>query len=210
MISMHDRNGYHQIRVRESGQEKLALPPSGIKKTFKVMPFGPKNTPVFYTTMVRTLWKERLLLFADTKHVIPFDTIPVKVICNDKIIIDNMYFTLIMYPHFFTSFIVSSKYRSSFKLTKCDIFKPCVEFFGNDLSTYRNFPTESQFDLIKHWTFPLHVISLLSFIGLCGFYCRYFRGLRQISNYFVNWKELFIENSFLLFLGHHWFHYSMM
>ena len=42
-ISLDARSGYHQIRVRKRDQEKLAFfTPSGKKKTFKVIPFGPK------------------------------------------------------------------------------------------------------------------------------------------------------------------------
>ena len=45
---------YHQVRVRKSNQEKLAFfAPSGKKKTFKVMSFGPKNAPAFYTAMTQ-------------------------------------------------------------------------------------------------------------------------------------------------------------
>ena len=67
-----------------------------------------------------------------------------------------------------------TKYRLSFKLTKCDFFKPRVEFIDHNLTTYEHFPAESKFDLIQHWLLPPNTISLLSFIGLCGFYNRYY------------------------------------
>ena len=117
-----------------------------------------------------TLRKEWLLLYADTKHLIHLDSAPVTIICNDKIIIDNILLysnninTLI---HYFSCVDqVCTKYRLSFKLTKCDFVKPRVEFDGRDVTTYGNCTTASKFYLIKHWPLPLHTISLLSFIGL--------------------------------------------
>ena len=118
------------------------------------MPFDPKNAPVFYTTMIQYLRKEWLLLFADTKHVISCDNVSNTLICNDKIIIDDGLLYSNHVPsllHYFSCVIqLFTKYRLSFKLTKCDFFKPRVEFVGHDLTTYGNYPIESKFDLIQH------------------------------------------------------------
>ena len=91
MISLDIWSGHHQIRVRGSDQEKLAsITPRRTKKTFKVMHFGSNNVSVFYTSMIQYLRKEWLLLFTDMKRVISFDTFHVTIICNDKIIIDDI------------------------------------------------------------------------------------------------------------------------
>ena len=83
MISLDDRSGYHQIHVRESDEKNLVFfTSSGTKKKFRVMPFDPKNAPVFYTTMIQYLRKEWLLLFADTKHVISCDNVSNTLIYN--------------------------------------------------------------------------------------------------------------------------------
>ena len=171
IISLDIRSGYHQIGVRKCDQEKLAFfNPSGEMKEYEILPFGPTNALSFYTAMMQSLRKEWLLLYADTKHLIHLDSSPVTIICNDKIIIDNILLysnninTLI---HYFSCVDqVCTKYRLSFKLTKCDFVKPRVEFDGRDVTTYGNCTTASKFYLIKHWPLPLHTISLLSFIGL--------------------------------------------
>ena len=54
------------------------------------MPFGCNTSLEFYTTMMQSLRKEWLFLFTDTKHVISYDTVPIALICNDKIIIDDI------------------------------------------------------------------------------------------------------------------------
>ena len=150
---------------------------SGEKRTYKVIPFGPITAPSFYTTMMQSSRKEWLLLYTDTKHLIHFDSVTVTIICNDKIIID----VILLYSNNINTFIhyfscvsqVFTKYRLSFKLTKCNFFKPRVKFVGHDLTTYGNYPAASKFDLIKHWPLPPHAISLLSFIELCSVYIRY-------------------------------------
>ena len=60
------------------------------KETYEVLPFGPTNAPSFYTAMMHSLRKEWLLLHVDTKHLIHLDSAPVTIICNDKIIIDDI------------------------------------------------------------------------------------------------------------------------
>ena len=58
-IALDAHQGYHQIAVRGCDQGKLAFfTPDGSKKTFVVMPFGPKNAPSFYTVMMKDFQKE--------------------------------------------------------------------------------------------------------------------------------------------------------
>ena len=64
------------------------------KKTFKVMPFGLKNAPAFYTAMMQFLRDEWILLFNETRHIILLTNSPAKVICNDRVIIDDIFFFL--------------------------------------------------------------------------------------------------------------------
>ena len=126
---------------------------------------------------MKSLRKAWLLLYADTKHLIHLDSAPVTIICNDKIVIDD----ILLYSNSINSLIhyfscvahVFTKHHLSFNLTKCEFFKPRVEFVRHDLTTYANYPAVSKFDLIKHWPLPPHAISLLSFIGLRSFYIMY-------------------------------------
>ena len=86
------------------------------------MQFSPKNASAFYTAMMQYLREERLFLFADTKHVIHFDTVSVRIMCNDKIIIDDilLYYNHVptLLHHFACVAKVLTKYRLSFKLIK--------------------------------------------------------------------------------------------
>ena len=99
-------------------------------------------------------------------------------ICNETIIIDHilLYSSYVPTILHYSSYVaqVFTKYCWNFKLTKCNFFKPRVKFINYDLTTYGNRPAQSKFNLIKHWSFPPHTLSLPSFIGLCGFYSQYF------------------------------------
>ena len=63
-ICLDKYQGYHQIRVKRSHQQKLAFfGPDGLNYTFKVLPFGLTNSPPFYTAMIRQFQDEWILLF---------------------------------------------------------------------------------------------------------------------------------------------------
>ena len=63
-ICIDKAQGYHQIGVKHGDREKLAFfGPDSLKYTFKVLPFGPTNTPSFYTAMIRQFQDEWTLLF---------------------------------------------------------------------------------------------------------------------------------------------------
>ena len=53
VISLDARSGYHQISVLLYDREKIYLfTPCDKKKAYIVIPFGPKNVPVFYTAIM--------------------------------------------------------------------------------------------------------------------------------------------------------------
>lgn len=112
-----------------------------------------------------------MLLFADTKYIIPPDSTLVIIMCKDKIIIDNILLhsnhisTLLHYFSYVDNMFI--KYRLSFKFTKCDISKPHVEFFVHDLMI----PAES---MVKIDPLPPYAISFQSCIDLCEFYSRHY------------------------------------
>ena len=126
-------SGCHQIKVRICDQEKLAFfTPDGKNKCFVVIPFVAKNSPVFYTTILRVLQDEWIILFNDTKHIIKSDTYLVNVYCNSKTIIDD---TLIYSKHipillhyFVCVTQVFANYRLSFKMSNFFLFLPRLEY----------------------------------------------------------------------------------
>ena len=150
----------------------------GKKKYFVVMTFGPKNEPTFYMAMMKILHDDWVILFHSTKECVPSDPSNLKIFCDSKTIIDDTLIflsnhipTLLHYFSCVAQFF--TKYRLSFKMSKCDFFLPRVECVGHDLTASGDCPAQSKFQLIKDWPLPPHDVSLLSFIGLCSFYSNY-------------------------------------
>ena len=141
------------------------------------MPFGPKNAPAFYTAMMQFLRDDWTILFNETRNTINLSNSPTNIVCDDRIIIDDILLFSNHIPtllHYFSCVAqVFTKFRLSFKLGKCDFLKERVEYVGHDLTANGNCPAASKFSLLQDWPLPPHGISLLSFIGLCCFYNRY-------------------------------------
>jgi hypothetical protein len=124
-ISLDARSGYHQIAVRECDQDKLAFfSPDNEKWTWKVMPFGPRNAPGFYTYLMHVLSIEWGALFK-TRHPHAEHT-------GDRVIIDDILLFAIrlldLLNYLECVLIVCKKYRLSLKLSKCDFLKDRVEY----------------------------------------------------------------------------------
>jgi hypothetical protein len=65
-ISLDFRQGFHQIAIRHSDQEKTAFfTPDGDKESFTVMPFGRTNEPATYTAMMFELHLEWIAMFKE-------------------------------------------------------------------------------------------------------------------------------------------------
>ena len=68
------------------------------------MTFGPKNAPALYTAMMQFLRDDWNILFNGTRHIIQLSQLPTNIICNDRIIIDDilLFFNHIpTYLHYF-------------------------------------------------------------------------------------------------------------
>ena len=178
IISLNTRSGYHRISVSLCDREKLAFfTLCGKKETYIVMYFDLKNAPAFYTVIMQIVREDWLLLFTVTKSTMSISNLPSTLIYDDKIIMDD----ILLYSnhistlfHYFSCIVqVFTKYWLSFKLSKCDFFKPRVKFVGHNLTVLGDWSNQSKFQLIEQW--PLHIIgtSIFSFIGLCAFYNRY-------------------------------------
>ena len=117
------------------------------------MPFGPKNAPAFYTAMMQIICDDWITLFNEIRHSIVDEHAPDIIVCDDKIVIDDILLysnhipTLLHYFSCVAKFF--TKFRLSFKLSKCNFFKSRVEFVGHNLTASGNFPAQSKFNLIQ-------------------------------------------------------------
>ena len=112
-----------------------------------------KNVPAFYTAIMQFLRTDRAVLFNETKYTIKLSDSPSSIICNDRIIIDDILLLSNHIPtllHYFYCVVqVFTKFRLSFKLSKCDFLKDRVVYVGHDLTTNGNCPAASKFSLLQ-------------------------------------------------------------
>ena len=76
-IDLDSASGYHQVAVMKQDQPKLAFfAPDNEKYTFKVMPFGPRNAPPFFTCITKVIQTEatQLFLFLTNEVDVPLDS----------------------------------------------------------------------------------------------------------------------------------------
>ena len=80
--------------------------------------------------MMQFLREDWIILFQETKHNIVMTNSPSNIVCDDRIIIDDIllfsnHVSTIL--HYFSCVArVFTKYRLFFKLVKCDFFQPRV------------------------------------------------------------------------------------
>ena len=136
------------------------------------MPFGPTNSPPFYTAMMKdfkdeldtlfllrltemkTFEKEVIVLLAENIVTIGDK----RLIFGSKTIIDDVLLWCdvkeLILIYFRCVYGIFRKYRVSFWLDKCEFLKPRVEYVGHDILCQGNYPAQSKFNLINDWPVP--------------------------------------------------------
>ena len=192
VITLDAKQGYHQIAVKYSDQEKLDFfAPDDYKYCYTVMPFGPTNALTFYTAMMRNFkeeWDNLFLaemskltdymgrkisknqdgaIFVDGKRL----TAGSRSIIDDILIWSSHKELVLMYFECVCRVFV--KYRASFKLSKCFFLQERVEYVGHDILYDGTTTASSKFNMINDWPLPTRGQSLFSFIGLISFYHKF-------------------------------------
>jgi hypothetical protein len=123
--------GYHQLRVAQESQLKLAFQgPDAIKWTYEVMPFGPTNGPATFISFihdVNSVWQ------AEAKRM----NVPIGDTCDTRIIVNDINSWASDIPtslkYMESQLKTCEKYNLSFSLKKTHIFPKRFEFVGFDV-----------------------------------------------------------------------------
>ena len=65
------------------------------------------------------------------------------------------------------------KYRVSFKIKKCNIFRNRFEYVGRDILTDSNTTVQLKYGMVSSWNRPRKGDNLRSFVSFCNFYARF-------------------------------------
>ena len=163
--------GFHQIAVNKSSQEKLAFAgPYTRKYSYNVMPFGPVNGPATFIIFAHDCQ-------ADWDELATSRGIDVGGSTRTKIIVDDIHSRGVdwdtSHRYFECQLDVCLRRRLSLNLKKCHLFSPRFEFVGHDIAEDGNHPAQSKFDLIRNWPHPRIVRDVASLLGFCMFYSCY-------------------------------------
>jgi hypothetical protein len=164
-------SGYHQVRLSPASSIKTAFhAPHGRKYRWLVMPFGLRNCPIVFISMMHD-FKEKWEEYC-SKHGIDPSIDEGSLIIMDDILLhtlteDNAFITLRGVC------LVARKYHLTLKLKKCRWFPQKLEYVGVDLSLQGNQPASSKFGLLKTWKTPATPRAIMSFIGFAIFYVKW-------------------------------------
>jgi hypothetical protein len=164
-------SGYHQIRLSKASIEKTAFfAPQGRKYVWVVMPFGLRNCPVIFLSMMhdlRELWTQ----LCEEAGVAPSDDKGSTIIMDDTFLFsaseDNAFIIVRCVC------ILARKYNLTWKLAKSRWFPDTVEFVGVDVSKKGNAPASSKNKCLRNWKNPDNPRDIMAFIGFAIFYVRW-------------------------------------
>jgi hypothetical protein len=161
------RSGCHQIRVAKGDEAKTAFRTHHGLYEFKVMPFGLKNAPAsFQSVMIRIF--EHLL----RKCVLAF---------MDDILIYSA--TLAEHiQHLHQVFEILQHHKFFLKASKCVFGQQQLEYLGHVISSQGVDTDPSKISDVQKWPEPQSVKQLRGFLGLTGYYRRFIKHYAMISS----------------------------
>lgn len=158
--------GYNQIRLQAKDVKKTAFNTREGKFEYLVMPFGLKNAPSEFQTIVNGIMREYLNVFV--------------VVYLDDILIYSANPTEHI-QHVKKVLVLLHEHKLYAKPKKCLFGADEVEFCGHIVGKGRVRPLPQKLDAIKDWPRPNTVTELRSFTGLCSYYRRYSKDFARVS-----------------------------
>lgn len=175
-------SGYHQIRLSAASIDKTAFyAPFGRKYVWLVMPFGLRNAPAIFISMMhdfKALWT----MLCEKHKINPSENEGSTIIMDDCFMFSYCIENVFIITECVC--IIARKYHLTWKLKKCRWLPKEVEFVGVDISKKGNSPARSKFERLEQWKTPTCPRDIMSFIGFAIFY------LRWISHFELRVKPL--------------------
>ncbi|XP_074291693.1 uncharacterized protein LOC141618478 [Silene latifolia] len=160
------RKGYHQVRIKEGDEWKIAFKTKLGLYEWLVMPFGLSNAP---STFMR-LMNEVLRPFIGVSAVVYFDDILVYSSSTTKHL-----------KHLRAVFLTLRKHKLFGKLEKCSFMVPEVSFLGYIVSGQGISVDQKKVEAIRTWSVPTNITEARGFHGLASFYRRFIKNFSTLA-----------------------------
>ena len=160
------RSGYHQLRVRGEDVPKTAFRTSYGHYEFLVMPFGLTNAPTAFMDLMNRVFEPYLdqfvVVFID--DILVYSKSREEHECHLSIVLQTLKDKL-LYA----------------KLKKCEFWLHKVSFIGHVVTNDGISIDSGKVDVVSNWRRPTTVTEIRSFLGLAGYYRRFFEGFSKIA-----------------------------
>ncbi|RVX19816.1 Retrovirus-related Pol polyprotein from transposon 17.6 [Vitis vinifera] len=160
------RSGYHQLRVKGEDVPKTVFQTRYGHYEFLVMPFGLTNAPVAFMDLMNRVFKPYLDQFV----VVFIDDILVYSKSREE---HERHLSIVLQT-------LRDK-RLYAKLKKCEFWLDSVSILGHVVTKDGILVDPGKVDAVSNWRRPTTVTEIRSFLGLAGYYRRFFEGFSKIA-----------------------------
>ncbi|WVZ83964.1 hypothetical protein U9M48_031050 [Paspalum notatum var. saurae] len=160
------RAGFHQIRMKEEDQHKIAFQTHHGQFEYRVMPYGVTGGPgTFQAVMNHTLapfLRKGVLVFID-------DILVYSINWDKHMELLRSVFQLLLGNQF------------KIKLSKCSFAKLELLYLGHVISAKGVATNPSKIEVVQNWPRPTSVKEVRAFLGLAGYYRKFVRNFGVIA-----------------------------
>ena len=160
------RSGYHQIRIADEDVPKTAFRTRYGHFEFLVLPFGLTNAPATFMHLMHQIFEPYLDKF-------------VLVFLDDILIFSRSVEEHEQHVRQVLELLRQHKLYA--KMSKCELFRPSVEFLGHIVDAKGLHMMEDKVKAIADWPPLQSVDDVRSFLGLAGFYRKFIRMFSDIT-----------------------------
>ena len=159
-------SGYWQVRMADDSIEKTAFTTRYGLYEWLVMPFGLCNAPSTFMQMMNDV----LQPLVDKCVIVFLDDILIYSATEEQ-----------HYQDVSAVFTLLRQHQLRVKMSKCDFFKPEVEFLGHIVGDGSVKMCPSKIAAIVEWPTPRSTHDVRSFLGLCGYYRKFVQAFSKIA-----------------------------
>lgn len=158
------RSDYHQIRIKEEDIYKTSFCNRYGQCKFVVLPFGLKNAPATFMSLIHGIFQpyldKFLLIFID--YILIYSKNQEEHKEHLRIVLQTL-----RENHLYAKF------------SKCDFFKDQIQYLGHVILADGIVVDLEKIKTIMEWTAPKNVVDIRSFLGLDRYYHRFIEGFSK-------------------------------